>query len=59
MYCDEDKCPFSESFWNLKVFGNAKEEDMKKAFKFHLLCDIRSKQSALISKISRRNNNNS
>ena len=32
---------------------------MKKAFKFHLLCDIRSEQSALRSKLSRRNNNNS
>ena len=59
MYHDLDKCPFSETFWQSKVLGNAKEEDMEKAFKFHLLCDIPSKQSALISKPSGRTNNNS
>ena len=59
MYRDIDKSPFSEEFWQSKILRNIKEEEIKKAFKFHLLCDIRSKESALIGKPSGRTNDNS
>lgn len=50
MYRNVDKSPSSDSFWQLKIKRSENEEDMKKAFKFHLICDLRSKTSALIPK---------
>ena len=57
MYRDVDKCPFLESFWQSKIIGNEKEEDMKKLFKFHLISNLQSKESSLISKQGGRTNN--
>ena len=57
MYQDIDKCPYSDSFWMLKVMRSPKEEEMKKYFKFHLICNLRSKESSLVPKSSGRTNN--
>ena len=50
MYKDTDKCPSSDNFWQMKLSTNPNKEEMKKAFKFHLICDLRSKESSLIAK---------
>ena len=58
LYRDIDKCPYSDSFWISKVMRSRKEEEMKKHFKFHLICNLRSKESSLVPKLSGRTNNN-
>ena len=58
LYRDIDKCPYSDSFWMSKVMRSPKEEEMKKYFKFHLICNLRSKESSLVAKSSGRANNN-
>ena len=58
MYKETVKCPFSESFWQSLVVRSPKVEEMKNVFKFHLICDLRSKESSLIPKPGGRPNNN-
>ena len=50
MYRDVDKMPFSDYFWQSKLINSPNKEEMMKLFKFHLICDLRSKQSTLIGK---------
>ena len=54
LYRDTDRCPYSDSFWQNKVMRSQEEEEMKKCFKFHLFCDLRSKESSLVPKSSGR-----
>ena len=54
MYRNTDKCPSSDSFWQLKIKRSENVEEMKKAFKFHLICNLRSKISSLIPKLTGR-----
>ena len=42
----------------MKLSRNSNEEETKKAFKFHLICDLRSKESSLITKPGGRKYNN-
>ena len=58
MYKETNKIPFLESFWQSKILREPKKEEMQKIFKFHLLCNLRSKESVLIAKPGGRPNNN-